>query len=75
MFWVKKQVIICVTVLFLLGINLALRAGDEHYDLLRSTTDNPFQLTFQHDPSCGKRCLVYREDSVMKTNDGGLSNL
>ena len=63
------------TVLFLLGINLALRAGDEHYDLRRSTSDKPSQLSFERDVASRKRCLVYREDSVTKTNDGGLSNL
>ena len=35
------------TVLFLLGINLALRAGDEHYDLHRSTHEKPSQLSFE----------------------------
>ena len=63
------------TVLFLLGINLALRAGDEHYDLRRDTVGKPSQISFERDPSSGKRCLVYREDTVTKTNDGGLSNL
>ena len=63
------------TVLFLLGINLELRAGDEHYDLRRSTSEKPSQLSFERDLGSGKRCLVYREDTVTKTNDGGLSNL
>ena len=52
------------TVLFLLGINLALRVGDEHYDLRRSTCDKRSQLSFERDPKSGKRCLVYREDTV-----------
>ena len=61
--------------LFILGINLALRAGDEHHDLRRDAPDKPSQLSFECDTKTGKRCLVYREDTVMKTNDGGISNL
>ena len=63
------------TVLFILGINLALRAGDEHHDLRRNSPDKSSQLSFERDQESGKRCLVHREDTVMKTNDGGLSNL
>ena len=63
------------TVLFLLGINLALRAGDEHYDLRRNSAEKASQLSFERDQNSGKRCLVYHEDTVTKTNDGGLSNL
>ena len=62
------------TVLFLLGINLVLRTGDEHYNLRRDTIDKPSQLSFERN-SEGVRCLVYREDCVTKTNDGGLNNL
>ena len=63
------------TVLFVLGINLALRAGDEHYDLRRDNKTKPSQISFERDVTSAKRCLVYREDTVTKTNDGGLSNL
>ena len=63
------------TVLFLLGINLALRAGDEHYDLRRDSPDRKSQISFERNTESGKRCLVYREDTVTKTNDGELSNL
>ena len=63
------------TVLFLLGINLALRAGDEHDDLRRDSPGKPSQLQFERDEVSGKRCLVYREDTVTKMNDGGLANL
>ena len=63
------------TVLFLLGINLALGAGDEHHDLHRTSANKLSQLSFERDPNTGKRCLVYREDTVTKTNDGGLSHL
>ena len=62
------------TVLFLLGINLGLRAVDEHYNLRRDSKDRGSQLSFERD-SEGVRCLVYREDTVTKTNDGGLKNL
>ena len=62
------------TVLFLLGINLGLLAGDEHYALRRHSDQKASQLTFER-ASSGERCLVYREDSVTKTNDGGLSNV
>ena len=61
------------TVLFLLGINLALRAGDEHYYLRHDTPDKKSQISFEHD-STGIRCLVYREDHVTKTNSGGLGD-
>ena len=62
------------TVLFLLGINLGLRAGDEHHALRRNCSEKPSQISFER-ASNGQRCLVYREDTVTKTNDGGLSNL
>ena len=61
------------TVLFLLGINLGLRAGDEHYALHRGTKDKPSQLSFEWATN-GKRCEVYREDFITKTNDGGLKS-
>ena len=66
---------LCDTVLFLLGINLALHACDEHHDLRHDSAEKPSQLSFERDPTIGKRCLVYREDTVTKTNDGGLSHL
>ena len=62
------------TVLFVLGINLALRAGDEHYNLRRDSLEKPSQLSFERDSS-GVRCLVYREDCVTKTNDCGIRAL
>ena len=62
------------TVLFLLGINCSLRAGDEHHDLRRDTKDKPSQLSFQRNDA-GIRCLVYTEDTVTKTNDGGLGHM
>ena len=62
------------TVLFSIGINYGLRAGDEHYYLRRSTPEKESQFTFQHN-SVGKRCVVYTEDTITKTNDGGLANM
>ena len=59
------------TLLFLLGINLALRAVDEHYQLRRAMPDQPSQLAVECN-SQGIKCVVYREDTCMKTNDGGL---
>ena len=60
--------------LFLLGVNLALRAGDEHYLLRREMPNKASQLSFERD-SRGIRCLVYREDTGTKTNDGGLKQM
>ena len=62
------------TVLFLLGINLALRAGDEHYHLRRDSNDKKSQLVFERN-QVGDRCLVYYEDTCTKTNDGGLKHM
>ena len=61
-------------VVFMLGLNLALRAGDEHYDLRRNSDLKPSQLQFKRN-SDGVRCLVYTEDSITKTNDGGLNSM
>ena len=62
------------TVLFLLGINLALRAVDEHYQLRRSLPNSPSQLSFEENTK-GVSCLVFREDTCTKTNDGGLGQM
>ena len=62
------------TVLYLLGVNLALRAGDEHYLLRREVPGKPSQLTFERNTE-GVRCLVYREDTCTKTNDGGIKQM
>ena len=48
------------TVMYLLGVNLGLRAGDEHYELCRDTSEKPSQLSFER-ANNGKHCLVYRE--------------
>ena len=62
------------TVLFLLGVNLALRAGNEHYMLRRDMPNKASLLSFERD-SRGIRCLVYREDTSTKTNDRGLKQM
>ena len=62
------------TVLFLLGVNLALHAGDEHYALRHPGGCTTSQLSYEYN-SLGIKCLVYREDTVMKTNQGGLKDM
>ena len=62
------------TVLFLIGINCGLRAGDEHYDLCRDSPNKPSQFAFKRNED-GVRCLVYSEDTITKTNDGGIDSL
>ena len=62
------------TVLFLLGINCCLRAVEDHYNLRRDTVDEPSQLSFVFNPR-GVKCVVYQEDSVTKTHDGGLHDM
>ena len=62
------------TVLFLLGMNVGLRAGDEHYNLRHDSSDLPSQLQFRRNDQ-GIRCLVYTEDCTTKTNDGGLKHM
>ena len=66
--------ILCDTVLFLVGINCGLRAGDEHHDLHRDAPGKPSQFSFQRSEN-GDRCVVYTEDTVTKTNDGGLKHM
>ena len=56
------------TILFLVDL------VDEHYELQRNSIDKPSQFSFERAEN-GKRCLVYREDSVTKTNDGGLNSI
>ena len=62
------------TILFLLGINLALRVVDEHYYLRREMPDKPSQLSFENNQK-GDKCLVFREDTCTKTNDSGLGQM
>ena len=62
------------TVLYLLGVNCALRAGDEHYNLRCPGDLWKSQLSFEQN-SMNVKCLVYREDNVTKTNKGGIRDL
>ena len=62
------------TVLFLIGINLLLRAVDEHYSLRRDMPNKPSQLAVRLNEK-GEKCIYYREDSVTKTHDGGLNDM
>ena len=56
-------------VIYLLGVYLALRGGVEHANLRRPGCNS--QLSFEKD-SHGIECIVYREDPLQKTNQGGL---
>ena len=62
------------TVLYLVGVNCALRAGDEHYNLHRQGGCTTLQFSFELN-EMGLKCLVYTEDSVTKTNKGGLKDM
>ena len=62
------------TVLFLIGVNCGIRAGDEHYDLRRDGPTKKSQFKFERNEK-GVRCIVYNEDTTTKTNDGGISSL
>ena len=62
------------TVLFLIGTNCMLQASDEHYQLRRPTPVEGSQLMFEMSDN-GLRCLVYREDTISKTHDGGLKDM
>ena len=53
------------TVLYLLGVNLPLCAGAEHYQLRRDAKGKPLQFSFERNEQ-GIRCLVYCEDTVTK---------
>ena len=61
------------TVLFSLGLHAMLRAVDEHYHLRRDVPDQDSQLQFDRDDE-GNKCLVYREDFVSKTHNGGIAD-
>ena len=62
------------TVLFLIGINCTLHAGDEHYQLRREMPNKKSQLQFEMS-DLGEKCLVYYEDPGTKSNDGGLKQI
>ena len=62
------------TVLFLIGINVHLRAIEEHYYLCRDVPEQKGQLSFVLNPR-EVRCILYQEDFVTKTHDGGLRDM
>ena len=61
---------LCDTVLFLIGINLALRGGKEHKKLRRPRFNPQIQVSTDND---GVKCLKYFADPKSKTNQGDLT--
>ena len=60
---------LCTTCYFYLGLRFCLRSVQDHYGLRRGTPSQSSQLSFKF---CqGKKVLVYIEDAVTKTHDGG----
>ena len=59
------------TVIYMVGLHCTLRGGVEHSNLRRPGCNS--QLTFERDTR-GIEHLVYREDPLHKTNQGGLSS-
>ena len=57
------------TVIYMMGMHLALRGGEEH-NRLRRPGFQP-QIVVGKD-SRGKECLIYHEDPLHKNNQGGL---
>ena len=57
------------TVVYMIGLHCALRGGVEHNNLRRPGCHS--QLCVEFDTR-GKECLVYHEDPLQKTNQGGL---
>lgn len=62
------------TVLFLLGVNMYSRAVEDHYNLRRSVPGKASQISFEQNEK-GIMCMVYCEDSVTKTHDGGIRDM
>ena len=61
-------------VYFGLRMQCYLRSKQDHYSLRRWTPNRNSQITFEHNTD-RVRCLVYREDHVTKTHDGGLNDM
>ena len=59
------------TIIYLLGIHLALHGGYEHRVLWHPGFN--LQITVGWDPQ-GVKCLIYKEDPKTKTNQGGLDH-
>ncbi len=64
----EKPLQLMRTVLFLLGINLALHAGQEHCALRSIGYDSQLSFAVRN----GQRIVIYREDPGTKMNQGGL---
>ena len=60
------------TVIYMMGLHLALRGGVEHYRLRRPGFN--CQITTEIDERNGSEMLVYREDGVVKNNQGGIGS-
>ena len=60
---------LCDTILFLLGMNLALHGGEEHKKLQRPGFNPQITVGFDSD---GHKYLIFQEDQRTKTNQGGL---
>ena len=60
--------LLCI-VIYMLGLHCALRGGVEHNNLRRLGCDS--QIKIERD-DMGRECIVYREDPLLKTNQGGL---
>ena len=59
------------TVYFGLGMQCILQSVQDHHSLRRWVPGRDSQLTFERNDE-GQCCLVYREDHVGKTHDGGI---
>ena len=65
---------LCNTVLFLIDFNVYLRAIDRHYSLRWDMPEKRSQISFEYN-SVGVKCMVYREDCISKTHNGGLTDM
>ena len=59
------------TVIYMLGMHLALQEGVEHTRLPRQGFN--CQVVSELNEFSGKEILIYKEDPLQKTNQGGLS--
>ena len=59
------------TVVYMIGLHCALRGGVEHNNLQRPGCDSQFSIGFDE---MGRERIVYKEDPLQKTNQGGLTS-
>ena len=57
------------TVIYMIGLHCALRGGVEHNNLCRPGCNSQFSIDYD---TFGRERLVYKEDPLQKTNQGGL---